>query len=274
MACQAKLFTSVSINNNRTQLSKGFNSLTLPAGTKVSYDVVTTSRGIQKSDKFYFEVISVNLNYINQFLKNKFANASTQQIQEWNENSQKFEEDVLSKMDASRLVVINNVQLLNTDSSGRYRGTYTVPSSLNNKIFTINFYYGYSASAEAGTKSKAKEGLIKNILRVAAFATLPISGLAAGGAFVAEIGAEGLYAYAQAKGNQPAGKNKHGCEFPNGRVIAHTYEINPPEPKPEPEKEEEAGEIETIFREQIVEINPLIVAGGAIALFFVIGRVF
>ena len=72
MACQAKLFTSVSINNNRNQLSelsKGFNSLSLPAGTKISYDVVTTSRGIQKSDKFYFEVISVNLNYINQFLK-------------------------------------------------------------------------------------------------------------------------------------------------------------------------------------------------------------
>ena len=257
MACQAKLFTSVSINNNRTQLSKGFNSLSLPAGTKISYDVVTTSRGIQKSDKFYFEVISVNLNYINQFLKNKFANASTQQIQEWNTNSQKFEEDVLSKMDASRLVVINN----------------TVPSTLNNKIFTINFYYGYSASAEAGTKSKAKEGLIKDILRVATFATLPVSGLAAGGIFVAEIGAEGLYAYSQAKGNQPAGKNKHGCEFPNGMVIAHTYEINPPEPKPEPEKEG-GGDIETIFREQIVEINPLIVAGGAIALFFVIGRVF
>ena len=42
MACQAQLFTSVSIDN-RTKLNKGFNSLSLPMGTEIIYDVVTTS---------------------------------------------------------------------------------------------------------------------------------------------------------------------------------------------------------------------------------------
>lgn len=272
MACQAQLFTSVSIDNNRTKLNKGFNSLSLPMGTEIIYDVVTTSGKVPKSDKFYFEVISVNLNYINQFLKDKFAKASNQNIQEWNSNPAKFEEDVLSKMDSSRLIIINNVKLLKTDSSGRYKGNYKVPSSLNNKLFTINFYYGYSASAEAGTKEKSKEGLIKDILRITTLATLPLTGWVAAGAIVTEVTAEALYAYSQVKGNAPAGKNKHGCQFPNSQVIAQTYEINPPEPKQEP-KPENGEPIENI-REQIVEINPLILFGGAFAVFFVIGRVF
>ena len=273
MACKAQLFTSVSINNNKTKLNKGFNSLSLQKGTEINYDVVTTSGKVQKSDKFYFEVISVNLNYINQFLKDKFANASNQKIQEWNSKPIKFEEDVLSKMDSSRLIVINNVQLLKTDSSGRYSGTYKVPSTLNNKLFTINFYYGYSASAEAGTKEKGKEGLIKDILRITTLATLPISGWVAAGLVVTEVTAETLYAYSQVKGNAPAGKNKHGCEFPNGRVIAQTYEINPPKPNPEP-KQDGGEPIENIIKEQKVDINSLIFFGGAIVVFVVIGMAF
>lgn len=273
MACEARLYTTVTTNNGRTKLQQGLNTLSLPAGTKIRYDVVTASGGVQKSDKFYFEVISINYNYINQFIKGKFANASNDKIQEWNTDFDKFSDEVLSQMNESKMVVINTLQFHNTNSSGRYIGNYTVPSSLDNKLFTINFYYGYSASAEAGTKSKAKEGLIKDILRVAAFATIPISGLAAGGLFVAEVGAEGLYAYAQAKGNAPAGKNKHGCDFPGGTVIAQTYEINPPEVADlEPENGDDNGN--PLIINEVVQINPLIIAGGALGLFYIIGRIF
>lgn len=208
-------------------LNQGVNSFSFPKGTKIEYTVKTLSDGKGKSDKFSFQVIATNFDYIENVTKMIWTRASKNQQEAWKQNLPAFQETVFERLDDSRLTATHNSRTITTDKDGNYSGSYTVPSALSYKPFTPFVAYGYSAESERGSKEKSKDGMRQALVRAGFWATLPVGGWVAAGALaVGEIAYEITEAKLSALKNVAVGESKYGCKFPNNQMIIHSYSVS------------------------------------------------